>query len=244
MLSHIKQLLRPGAKGIPGERKIYSQCGEDVILSFLFAELAIDSPTYMDIGAHHPTFLNNTYLFYQNNCTGINIEPDPVLFERFIKERPKDINLNLGIGFGPAVSKADFYVMNPSTLNTFSKEDAVRISENGTSKIEKVIQIDLFPIDKIFDQYCPKKKPDIISIDVEGLDLQIVRSINLNDYSTTVFCVETLEYTETHVPRKNTELIEHFESNGFMVFADTFVNTIFINKSYWNTKHRNVAKKA
>ena len=52
---------------------------------------------YVDIGAFDPVIFSNTNLFYQNNCEGINIEPNPENFERFKKFRTRDINLNLGI---------------------------------------------------------------------------------------------------------------------------------------------------
>ena len=47
----------------------FSQCGEDLIVKFIFDCLGINSPTYIDIGAHHPHYISNTALFYKNGCT-------------------------------------------------------------------------------------------------------------------------------------------------------------------------------
>ena len=55
----------------------YSQCGEDLILKQLFTALGIGKVNYLDIGAHHPTCLNNTYLFYGYGGHGVCVEPDP-----------------------------------------------------------------------------------------------------------------------------------------------------------------------
>ena len=63
----------------------YSQSGEDLIVDFIFQALKIDNPTYLDIGAHHPSFINNTFFFYEKGCVGVCVEPDPTLFEK-IKE--------------------------------------------------------------------------------------------------------------------------------------------------------------
>lgn len=54
----------------------YSQCGEDLIVSFIFNRLGILNPNYIDIGAHHPYKLSNTAFFYESGSRGINIEPD------------------------------------------------------------------------------------------------------------------------------------------------------------------------
>jgi hypothetical protein len=58
-------------------RTSYSQCGEDLIVRCVFDFMKIPSPTYLDIGAHHPQHLSNTFLFYQQGAHGVNIEPDP-----------------------------------------------------------------------------------------------------------------------------------------------------------------------
>ncbi len=62
--------------------------------------LLLKQPTYLDIGAHHPTYLINTAFFYLKGLRGVCIEPDPFLFAEFKKERKKDTCLNVGIGIG------------------------------------------------------------------------------------------------------------------------------------------------
>ena len=52
----------------------YSQCGEDLIMNFIFNNLRIEKPSYIDIGAHHPFWLSNTFFFYKKGSKGINIE--------------------------------------------------------------------------------------------------------------------------------------------------------------------------
>ena len=84
------------AAGSPSHRS-YSQCGEDLILGFLVRSLGIERPSYIDIGAHDPTYLNNTKLLYQRGSRGINIEANPALIQRFKRQRPADINLNIGV---------------------------------------------------------------------------------------------------------------------------------------------------
>ena len=79
----------------------------------------------MDIGAHHPTHLSNTALFYLLGNRGINIEPDPELFPLVASNRTRDINLNIGIARVPG--EIEYYRMSNSSLNTFSITEAHRM---------------------------------------------------------------------------------------------------------------------
>src|SRR6266498_5394456 len=94
----------------------FSQCGEDLIINFIFENyFKINKPSYLDIGAHHPTYLSNTYLFYLKGCRGVCIEPDPALCDKFHKKRSRDICINAGVGVSSETS-AEFYIMTTKTL--------------------------------------------------------------------------------------------------------------------------------
>lgn len=210
----------------------YSQCGEDIIIDLLFQQLGNQKPTYIDIGAHHPQHINNTYLFYLRGCRGINVEPDPVLFSRFNELRPEDINLNIGISDVAGV--ADFYMMSESTLNTFSKEDADRAKEeNSASEIREVRRITVDTLQHVLQAHNNGKFPDLFTIDVEGLDERILRSVDLDTNGPAVLCVETLTYSSKKKGVKKNELIDHVRSKGYHVYADTYINTIFVKTDLW-----------
>lgn len=212
----------------------YSQCGEDLIIDFIFKWMKITKPSYLDIGAHHPINISNTYFFYENGCTGVCIEPDPILFVDIKRRRKRDICLNLGIGIINE-DKADFYIMSSRSLNTFSKDEAERYQSYGNQKIEAVIQMPLMTVNQVIDLYC-RSTPNFISLDVEGLDLQVLQSFDFNKYRPEVFCVETLTYTEDKSERKISEIIDCMLSKGYFVYADTFINTIFVDKLSWSTR--------
>src|SRR5262245_33383940 len=88
----------------------YSQSGEDLIVSFLFQyTLGISKPTYIDIGAAHPTRFNNTYLFYRRGASGVLVEPNVTLIPALTSTRPRDTVLNVGIGVTDQ-DEANYYV--------------------------------------------------------------------------------------------------------------------------------------
>lgn len=212
----------------------YAQCGEDLILDHLFSWLQIDRLTYLDIGAHHPKFLSNTYYFYRKGCQGVCVEPDPVLFKEIMVKRRNDICLNLGVGVS-SQDKASFYIMSTPTLNTFSEEEARRYESYGNNKIEKVLDIPLLTVNEIIASYFAHC-PHFVSLDVEGFDLDIVRSFDFDRYRPQVFCIETLSYTEDNSEAKTTEIIDYMGNKNYFVYADTYINTIFVDRNVWNSR--------
>ncbi len=210
----------------------YSQCAEDIITCRILKALGIEKPTYIDIGANHPTQINNTYFFYKNGAKGICIEPDPILLKQIKKKRPRDVCLNIGIG-AESENLADFYVMSMRVLSTFSKEEADSLTRTTDKKIEKVIKIPLVPMETIIKKYLGNKVPNFVSLDTEGYDFEILKSLDFQKFRPEIFCIETLTYAEDKTEKKKTEIIEFMIDKGYFPCADTYVNTIFVDKIKW-----------
>lgn len=209
----------------------YSQSGEDRIVKMIFDGLGINKFTYMDIGAHHPYFISNTALFYELGMNGVNIEPDPVLFKEFEKFRKRDINLNIGIA--ETSGEADFYIISASTLNTFSKEEAEGYAKQGNFSIREVKKVKTESLQNIVNNYCNGRFPDFLTVDAEGIDELIVKSIDFNNNPPLVVCIETISFSTSGNGVKNTDIIALMESNGYLNYADTNINTIFVRKNAW-----------
>lgn len=208
----------------------YSQCGEDLIIKFIFETLGIRTPSYIDIGAHNPEYLSNTAIFYKNCSSGINIEPEPTLFKAFLKARKRDINLNIGVS--DLQGEIDFYIMSAPTLNTFSKNEADKYTNEGYY-VESIKKVEVDTINNVITNYCKGNFPDFLSLDVEGLDFEILKSIDYDKSVPTVMCVETISFSETGNGVKDKQIINFLESKGYMVYADTYINTIFVKKDRW-----------
>ena len=211
-------------------KKSYAQCGEDLIVDHLIKIIGVKEPYYLDLGAHHPTYLSNSYYFYEKGFTGVCVDADPSLISAFEKIRQRDLILNLGVGIEKSV--LDFYLMSSKTLNTFSKAEAERYVSYGNQQIEKVIKVEVETVNSIIKKHC-KRVPNLISLDVEGLDFMILQSFDFDQFRPEIFCIETLSYTEDKTERKLTEIIELMNQKGYMVYADTYINTIFVDKNIW-----------
>jgi FkbM family methyltransferase len=213
----------------------FSQVGEDIIVNYLFQALRIQNPTYLDIGTNLPVTGNNTYFFYNRGSRGVCIEPDPELFQLIRRHRPKDKVYNAGIGLYGSTN-GDLYIFpHPYTgWNTFSKEEAQKRERETGIKVKEVRSLPLKNINEIMSEDFGSH-PNFISIDVEGLDLDILKSLNFDKYLPEIFCVETITFSLTNKEQKIQEIIEFMQSKGYFVYADTHVNTIFCNKKYYES---------
>ena len=191
----------------------YSQFAEDILIDTLFTQtLNTPQPSYLDIGANKPKAGSNTYFFYLKKCYGVCVEPDITLYHKFCTARPKDKVINAGVGVGDIKEALFYYFPEPYTgWNTFSKEDAdIKKTQTGVQyKNDKVIPfININTLIKENFKTCP----DFISIDVEGLDFDILKSLDFESYAPSVFCIETMEFNNMKVLSRILELDSLSES--------------------------------
>jgi FkbM family methyltransferase len=225
----------PAALPEPAYRKSFSQHGEDLLVEYVMRLLHIERPFFIDIGAHHPYVLSNTYLMYLQGARGINVEPDPSLLEAFAQYRPEDINLQCGVRFNE-ITEADLYLMSAPVLNTFSREEAEHVAEYGTYKILGKVKVPLLSLQEIITAHCPDGVVDFMSIDVEGLDWEIIQYNQLDVIRPKVLCVETMQYSEDSSGRKQHTLIQYLQEKEYLLYADTHLNSIFVDKKVWEAR--------
>jgi FkbM family methyltransferase len=213
------------------EKASYSQCGEDLIVSYIFALRNIPAPSYIDIGANDPFYISNTALFYKRGCKGINIEANPYLIDKFNTYRPLNINLNVGIGLSEG--EQDFYVMNDPTLSSFAMTECENYIKTGKYHIVETIKVKTATLNSIIQQYCQGIFPDFMSLDVEGLDMEILKSIDYETSSPKVICVEAAEYSPIGAGERRTELVDFLVGKGYYEYANTNLNAIMVRKDFW-----------
>ena len=213
------------------EYNTYSQAGEDAVLSFLFADKGMNKISYLDVGTNLPDFCSNTYLFYLRGSRGVCVEADKTLIPEIKKVRPNDIIINAGVAVSD-MAEANFYIFDITGINTFDKDEAERRQAHGTYKIKQVVKVPLISINQILKENF-SSCPDFLSIDIEGLDLDVLKSLDFNTSPIPVICVETCTYSENHIRPKDYTIAEFMTSKGYEVYADTYINTIFVNKNWF-----------
>lgn len=202
----------------------FSQEGEDLILNRIFEKRKNYKGFFVDVGAHHPYRFSNTYLLYKKGWKGINIDAMPNSMKAFNKVRPRDINLEIPISDKKEV--LTYYAFNEPAINGFSKEVSEKKDGKDHFKLLFTKDIETFTLEEILDQYLPKKQTiDFLSVDVEGLDFEVIRSINLEKYRPEVILIEIINSSLSDI--ESFPLIQYLEKYGYTVYAKT-VNTIFL----------------
>jgi FkbM family methyltransferase len=191
--------------------KTYAQFGEDLILLNIFSKLGISKGKYFDVGAHHPFNISNTALLYERGWRGVCVEANPNHTAPFVYHRPEDTILNVGVGV--VTGFIDFYMIDDySGRNTFNKDVAEQfVSEHPQFQISKVTPIKVVEIDELFERF---GVPDLLTIDIEGLDYDVLATMY---YRPTVICVENHDrewYFDSLLSEKGYDKIFNTVANG------------------------------
>jgi FkbM family methyltransferase len=165
----------------------YSQCGEDLALRWLFDN--VPNGFYVDVGAHHPRKFSNTYYFYRRGWTGINIDPTPGVIELFKKARPRDINLPYAVANSARDLK--LYIFDDHAVNTLSPGFARLQRERWGRRLMSEIVVRTHTLAEILHAHKPDDRPiEFLSVDVEGLDLEVLESNDWDKYIPSVILCE------------------------------------------------------
>ena len=215
----LKKILRIDPKMDPNI--CYSQNGEDLILNRFLDNKK--EGFFVDVGAHHPIRFSNTYLFYKKGWTGINIDAMPGSMSQFNKIRPKDINIESGVGLKN--DQLTFYQFNESALNTFSKKEALSKNKDGYEIIKSnLVQVE--SLENLLDKYMPiNTKIDFLNVDVEGKDEEVLISNNWEKYNPSYILVEIL--MEKYIHDNNSSIRDFLKTKGYIPINKIFDTYIF-----------------
>jgi FkbM family methyltransferase len=184
---------------LPDHAKLsFSADGEDLIaLSWLRgAGIEPRDIRYLDIGAAEAARISNTHLMATLGGSGVLVEPDPDQAKILHSARPRDVVLNVGVAFDERRS-ARLWRLTSRVFNTFLEKQAELIVEvskrdwkpEQRQEIVDTIDVELVPADVILRDHF-EGTPHFISIDTEGANFDILRSINFGRYRPIIICVE------------------------------------------------------
>jgi FkbM family methyltransferase len=166
----------------------FGQNGEDLILDrMLEKEVA---GFYVDVGAHHPVRFSNTYLFYRRGWRGINIDAQPGSMRLFRKHRPRDINVECGVA--ARAGTLSYFRFNEPALNTFDESEA-KLKDVAPYRIVDRVEVGVRPLGDLLAEFLPAGQAiDFMTVDVEGLDAEVLGSNDWNRFRPRIVLAETL----------------------------------------------------
>jgi FkbM family methyltransferase len=139
----------------------------------------------------------------------------------FLAQRPHDINLNTGVAGKPGV--LTFHMFDDTSgINTFDPERAKMIEANGRFRVQKKIEVPVMTVPQILARHWPSGFPDFMSVDVEGLDLEILQSIDFAGPTPKLICAEA------NSRQHGRATAEFLESVGYTLYFRASVNMFFL----------------
>lgn len=204
----------------------YSQEGEDMILKEIFHN---NKGFFVDVGSNHPLRYSNTNYFYKKGWHGINIDAMPGSMEIFNHIRQRDLNLEVAISDTKEVMK--FYVFKETAVNTFSKNLAEeRIKLNIFGYLYSC-DIQTESLSEVLKKHLPEnQKIDFLTVDVEGFDLNVLKSNNWEKYRPLVILIEDIEFSFEKCSESNVYVF--LKQQGYKIIAKTINTLIFVEESY------------
>jgi FkbM family methyltransferase len=203
-------------------RASYAQVAEDLLMAHFLGRR--DEPvTYLDVGALWPVHASNTYLFYEGGGHGICIDPNPDLRSHYAEQRPRDVFVNCGVGAGSGTLA--YHRFEFAVFNTFSAERVQELEKTAHlpgRRLVDTIDVPVRPLMDILEEAGWRERfPngfDILSIDVEGWELEVLDSIDWSALRPQVICCETLVVANRF---DSNPIIERIAREGYVVAAFT-----------------------
>lgn len=204
----------------------YSQEGEDMVLRQIFQ--ARPTGFYVDVGAHHPQRFSNTYYFYLRGWSGINIDAMPGSMKLFESMRDRDINLEYAIS--DQAQTLTYYIFNEPALNGFSKELAESRNGRKNFRIIEERPITTRTLAEVLAKHLPPGRSiEFLSVDVEGLDYQVLNSSDWDKYRPMVVLAEDLKGNSFEQVERS-PVRELLMSKGYELYCKTPNTLIFKEK--------------
>jgi FkbM family methyltransferase len=169
---------------------MYSQNQEEAhILQYFKGDHNI---TLLDIGANDGKTFSNSLALIERGASAVLVEPSPKAFERLKAlhfDRTETV-LCLSVAIGNKSGRVTLHESGPHMVHDLSLLSSVSIKE--TIKWRETVQFEEVEVNMItypdLQRLCGIKDFDFITIDAEGLDLEILKQIDLTNAR--LVCVE------------------------------------------------------
>ena len=184
---------------------------------------------YVDVGAHDGISINNTLYFEKNNnWRGINIEPIKKVFDKLVINRPNNINLNCAVcnndGEIDFLCNTGYTEMISGIKDNFDIRHLYRLQcENEKyGSTTEVIKVETKKLETILNENCISHV-NYLSIDVEGAEFEVIKSINFDKVFIDVIGFEN-NYNDVSV-----HIVEYLQNKGFIIIHKS-LDIFMINK--------------
>jgi hypothetical protein len=169
-----------------------SQTGEDMVAGSLLS--GVRRGFYVDIGAYHPVGLSNTYHYYLRGWRGLTVDANPQTKRLFNLVRPRDISVLACVDVTEGEEK-DYHMFDQPALNTITPMGVQRGMEVHGAKLRSTVRMKTRTLNGLMAEHVPAgQEIHLLSVDVEGLDYELLGSVDFARHRPWVVCFEDHEF--------------------------------------------------
>jgi FkbM family methyltransferase len=146
----------------------------------------------IEVGAVDGVFLSNTYHFELNGWECLCVEPIPKYFESLEKNRKNAVRY---AATNENSDNREFTVFtmanaNQSSVSGLAVDNRLLVAHEAYRPVQETISVKTRRLDWIIDNHFKGGAIDFISIDTEGNELDVLKSIDLDAYDVKLLIVE------------------------------------------------------
>lgn len=208
----------------------YSQDEQDIYLETNIFK-GYSNGVFIDVGAHDGVSLNNTLYFEQTrNWRGINIEPIKTVFDNLVLNRPNCININCAVnnndGTAEFICNAGYTEMISGLKNEFDPRhmDRLNYENQNYGGSTQIITVNTQKLETICDAN-NITHINYLSIDVEGAEFEVIKSINFDKTFIDVIGFEN-NYEDNSI-----DIIQYLQEKEYTVIHKSMDIFMIHNKS-------------
>ena len=203
-------------------REFYSQTGEDELLRKYLPE---NAGSYVDVGSGQPVRGSNTYFFYKRGWSGTLI--DPVKFNSRLTKLFRRRDTFVRNIVSSKNTPLNFYEFYPAEYSTIEKSVAEDLVKRGIKLKSEVIlnPISLASLNLTYQPF----EPTLLSIDVEGHDLEVLNSNNWFAFKPRVICIEE---NISDNRQEGSKITNYLIAHGYEFVENTDISSIYVHTDY------------
>ncbi|MEM9702425.1 MAG: FkbM family methyltransferase [Planctomycetota bacterium] len=219
----------------PNSRVTFSQFAEDLLVWKTLQPQPGRPGFYVDVGAHHPSRLSNTKIFYDYGWSGINIDPLPAAAELFAVQRPRDLFIAAGVA--AEAGELTYHMFRDPAQNSFHAGRSDILDKSGADEVERIgtRTVPVMPLAALLDEHLPGRLPagrriDFLNVDVEGLDEEVLASNDWSKYRPRAVLAEVHLKQDRHWIRRLGEnsVVQYLQSQGYGPVAHSGCTALFL----------------
>lgn len=200
----------------------YAAGGEDRLVAAVFPTPGF----YVDVGCNHPANYSNTFMLYKRGWHGINIDANASLIELHRRLKPRDQSIFAAIA--QHQQTLTYTQFEGETLMASMDPEFVRACLANGLRIRSELAMKTTTLTEILEQLRAPNRFELLNVDVEGLDLEVLRSLDFARFRPKMIIVEILGFDLENYRAE--PIFEYLSALGYRLAGYTHMNAVFMER--------------